>query len=157
VTLPSDGYSFRFFRAGFDFGQQRSVFGQVRFDHGAFYNGTQTNLVFRAWRVALSPRLSLEPTASVNRVELKQGQFTSGLAGSRVTFTATPSMFVSALIQYNSSTASLSSNVRFRWEYLPGSELFVVYNDQRARLATRFFPELANRSVIVKFNRLFRF
>ena len=68
----------------------------------------------------------------------------------------TPLMFVSALLQYNSGLGSLGTNVRFRWEYQPGSELFVVYNDSRD---TRFrgLPEMVNRSVIFKINRLFRF
>ena len=46
--------------------------------------------------------------------------------------------------------------MRLRWEYQPGSELFVVYNEQRNTLATRF-PLLENRAFIVKLNRLFRF
>ena len=38
-------------------------------------------------------------------------------------------MFVSGIVQYNSAGTSFGSNVRFRWEYRPGSELFVVYTD----------------------------
>ena len=38
----------------------------------------------------------------------------------------------------------------------PGSELFVVYNEERDTLTPRF-PALNNRSFIVKVNRLFRF
>jgi hypothetical protein len=68
----------------------------------------------------------------------------------------TPMMFVSALVQYNSGTDRVNANVRLRWEYQPGSELFVVYNEQRDTLAPGF-PDLANRSLIVKLNRLFRF
>ena len=68
----------------------------------------------------------------------------------------TPRMFVSALLQYNSSNNALAANVRLRWEYQPGSELFVVYNEQRDTLG-RQFPDLANRAFIVKVNRLFRF
>ena len=65
-------------------------------------------------------------------------------------------MFVSALLQYNSGNESLSTNVRMRWEYLPGSELFIVYNEQRDTLAPTF-PELENRTFVIKINRLFRF
>jgi hypothetical protein len=67
----------------------------------------------------------------------------------------TPLLFVSALLQYNSGTNAVVSNVRLRWEYRPGSELFVVLNEQRDTLA-RSFPALANRALIVKVNRLFR-
>ena len=65
-------------------------------------------------------------------------------------------MFTSALLQYNSSSSSLAANVRLRWEYQPGSELFIVYNEQRDTLP-RGAPELQNRALIVKINRLFRF
>ena len=68
----------------------------------------------------------------------------------------TPWMFVSALLQYNSSRNSLGANVRFRWEYQSGSELFVVYNEQHDTL-TPHVPELENRAFIIKVNRLFRF
>ena len=43
-------------------------------------------------------------------------------------------MFFSALVQYNSSATAVSANLRFRWEYQPGSELFVVYNEARDTL-----------------------
>ena len=65
-------------------------------------------------------------------------------------------MFTSALLQYNSGTHSVTANVRFRWEYQAGSELFVVYNEQRDTLPTGF-PGLTSRALIVKINRLFRY
>jgi hypothetical protein len=68
----------------------------------------------------------------------------------------TPLMFVSALIQYNSSTNFVATNARLRWEYRPGSELFIVYNDERNTLSPGF-PDLSTRSLIFKVNRLFRF
>jgi hypothetical protein len=101
-------------------------------------------------------QLSVEPVYSVNRVRLIEGRFTQHLAGSRLTFTVTPLMFVSALVQYNSSINAVSTNARLRWEYQPGSELFVVYNEERDTV-TRRFPGLMNRGFTVKVNRLFRF
>ena len=67
-------------------------------------------------------------------------------------------MFTSALIQYNSSNRTMVANIRFRWEYQPGSELFVVYNDQRSTPGLRpgRLP-IENRAVVVKLTRLFRF
>ena len=77
--------------------------------------------------------------------------------GSRITFTATPLLFASALVQYNSSTRSVSTNARLRWEYRPGSELFVVYNEERDSERAVLAPGLLNRSFVVKVNRFFRF
>jgi hypothetical protein len=70
------------------------------------------------WR-EVHPQLSVEPTVSLNRVDLVQGAFTSWLAGARVTSTMTPLMFVSALLQYNFAIHSVAANVRLRWEYRP--------------------------------------
>jgi hypothetical protein len=156
VTIPSGGYAFNNLQLVFSGGQQRALSGTVQFEHGSFYDGERTALTVSRGRLGLHPQCSLAPTYSVNRVRLGAGNFTTTLLGSRITYTVTPLMFVSALLQYNSSSDGVSANVRLRWEYRPGSELFVVYNEQRDTLA-RAFPDLAARAVIVKINRLFRF
>jgi hypothetical protein len=65
-------------------------------------------------------------------------------------------MFLSALVQFNSTTHTVASNVRFRWEYMSGSELFIVYNDQRDTLGSGS-SSLANRALIAKITKLFQF
>ena len=94
---------------------------------------------------------------SLNWVDVPQGQFTTTLVTTRATYTMTPLTFVSALAQYNSDQSALSLNIRLRWEYGPGSELFVVYNEQRDTLVPNRFTGLDNRAFIIKLNRLFRF
>ena len=155
VTLPVGGYNFGTARAAFTFGQQRRLSGTASVEHGTFYSGHRTTTAVSGGRVQLTPQFALQPSVSINRVDLPQGSFTTSLIGARVTYTMTPFMFISALPQYNSSSHSVASNVRFRWEYRPGSELFVVYNEQRDTLA-RSFPALTNRAFIVKINRLLR-
>jgi hypothetical protein len=156
LTLPVGSYAFQTVRFNYNMGQQRTVSANLSVDVGSFYDGHKTTLSVARGRVPATHQLSFEPTYSYNDVRLSVGQFTAHLAGSRVTYTMTPLMFVSALLQYNSGTNSVSTNARLRWEYRPGSELFVVYNEERNTLTPRF-PALNNRSFIVKFNRLFRF
>ena len=64
-------------------------------------------------------------------------------------------MFVAALVQYQSRTSSMSTNLRMRWEYQPGSEFFLVYSDGRTTIGPNY-PELENRSIVVKFTKLLR-
>ena len=156
VTIPVGGYRFEDVRASFTLGTQRKLAGTVAAQHGSFFGGNKTSLDFISGRLELTPQLSIEPGASFNWVDLPNGDFTTELATARTTYTMTPWMFVSALLQYNSSHNSLGANVRFRWEYQPGSELFVVYNEQRDTFMPRL-PELENRAFIIKINRLFRF
>jgi len=108
-------------------------------------------------RVNISSRLSVEPSITLNWIDLPAGSFTSKLVGSRITYTVTPLLFVSALVQYNSSTHGVSTNARMRWEYRPGSELFIVYNEERNNEPLPNQPGLLNRAFIVKVNRFFRF
>jgi len=156
ARIPVGEYDFAVARAAYVFGQQRPLSGNLAVEHGGFYNGHRTSATFNRTRVNLTPRFSLEPSLSINWIDLPSGPFTTTLAGSRVTYTMTPLMFASALVQYNSSARRASTNVRLRWEYRPGSELFVVYNDERNTLVQRF-PDLQNRAFIVKVTRLFRF
>jgi hypothetical protein len=156
VTVPPGEYTLRTFRTDVIIGQQRRASGTVFAQYGPFYDGTRTSFGYSSARVKFSPQFSVEPGISVNRVRLPYGDFTTQLFSARVTYTVTPMMFVSSLVQFNSSNSSLSANVRFRWEYLPGSELFVVYNEGRDTTSSGY-PDLQNRSFVVKVNRLLRF
>jgi hypothetical protein len=156
VVLPAGGYRFRTLELGFNMGLQRRSGANLGFEHGTFYNGHRTTFRAARGRVSLTNQLAVEPTYSINRVRLVEGAFTTQLAGARVTYTMKPEMFTSALVQYNSDTGSVSANVRLRWEYRPGSEFFIVYNEDRNAFA-RHFPALSTRAVMLKVNRLFRF
>ena len=162
VTIPVGGYDFWNARTSLGLGQQRRVAGSVFAERGAFYGGTKTAVGFGGGgpfgaRIELTRQLSFQPGLSFNWIDLPQGSFTTQLVTTRTTYTINPVMFISALIQYNSSNDALSSNIRLRWEYQPGSELFIVYNEQRDTRAPGSFAELENRAFVVKVNRLFRF
>ena len=156
LLVPTGAYGFRLGSIGMNFGRQRRLGGNITFEHGTFYDGHRTSFSMSQARVSVTNALSLEPSYILNNVEVSGRRAVTHLMGSRVTFTATPLAFVSALVQFNSGTRSVSSNVRFRWEYRPGSEFFIVYNDERNTLA-RGFPDLSTRALIIKVNRLFRY
>ena len=158
VKLPIGGYSFQNVAARYQLGPQRRFNGTLSVSRGSFFSGERTTLSGNS-RMELTPQLSLEPRLSVNWVDLPEGRFTTRLVSSRASYTLTPRMFVSGLVQYNSSNDSLSTNLRLRWEYSPGSELFVVYNENRDTdpFTPNRFSEIRNRAFVVKVNRLFRF
>ena len=159
VTVPVGGYSFSDIEATYSFGGQRRANGSFSVKAGSFWSGDIKAVGFSRGRIEILERLSAEPSVSVNWIDFPEGSFRTELARLRVTYTFTPRMFFSALVQYSSSGNSLSSNFRLRWEYSPGSELFVVYTDDRDTdpLLPNRFSELRNRGVVVKATRLFRF
>ena len=154
VTIPSGGFGWGQSGIVYQLGTQRRVSGSLTAVRGSFYAGDQTQLSYRG-RIAVATRFALEPQVSVNWIDLPQGSFTTKLVSARATAPLTPRMFVSALLQYNSTNHAYSTNVRLRWEYQPGSELFVVLSEGRNTLLSGF-PHLESRGLVVKINRLFR-
>ena len=157
VTIPVGGYEFTDFQVSYRMGPHRRVAGGLSLQHGEFFAGDITAVGYSRGRIEVSRQFAVEPSVSLNRITLPQGSFTARVATTRLTYTFTPRMFASALLQYNSTNNVLSTNVRLRWEYQPGSELFVVYNDQRDTWLNRGFPILENRAFVVKLTRQFRF
>jgi hypothetical protein len=154
VSVPEGAYTAQQVKAMYFLGPQRPVNGFLSVGHGSFYGGTLTEVGWRG-RLELTSRFYVEPTVSWNRIDVPWGEADTKLVSSRLTYTLSPRMFLAALLQYHSRSDSLSSNARFRWEYRPGSELFVVYSDGRDTLR-RGFPSIVNRTFVVKATRLFR-
>ena len=155
VTIPVGGYGFVDTEATYTPGAQRRLTGTFTVRVGEYFNGDIRSVGFSRGRLAVTQQLSVEPTVSVNWIDTPQGAFRSELVVARVTYTFTPRMFFSGLVQYNSATDSISNNLRLRWEYSPGSELFVVYTEEQNTdpLRPDRFSELQNRGFVVKINR----
>ena len=158
VILEPGSYDFSYYEASYRWGEQRDVSGRLSLRVGDFWSGDNTAIGFSSGRIELSTQLSIEPSYSVNRVRLPEGDFRTELGRIRVTYTLSPRMYLSSLVQYNSSQSSLSTNFRFRWEWAPGSELFVVYSDDRDTdpFGNPSSMELRNRGWAIKINRLFQ-
>ena len=166
-VVPIGDYRFRDVELNYGIGQQRRFNGAFGIKRGGYFGGDITTLSFQQGRYAVLPQMSVEPSVSLNWIDTPFGAFRTDLMVTRVTYAFNPRMFLTGLIQYNSAATAVSNNLRFRWEYTPGSELFVVYTEDRG--VTELFPShltellpfrdtgLRNRGFVVKFNRLFRF
>jgi len=155
LVVPTGEYSFEQTKLLYTSSPQRPVSGTLSLTYGGFYGGSLRELTWRG-RLEFGPRFYAEPTVSLNTFDTPFGEGDANLVSSRLTYTLTPRMFASALVQYQSANNAVSTNARFRWEYQPGSELFVVYSDGRNTTGPGF-PELDNRSLVVKITKLFRF
>jgi hypothetical protein len=159
VTIPVGGYNFSRLATSYSFGQQRPLSGSVTFATGTYWGGDGTSLSVTRGRFEVTPQFSVEPSTEINWINLPEGEFVAVLSRSRFSYSFNPRMFLSGLLQYNSSSNTLSTNFRLRWEYSPGSELFVVYTEDRDSnpLMPDRNTELRNRGFVVKINRLLQF
>jgi len=155
ATIQPGSYGFQDVRINYLPGPQRPLVGMVSFAQGGYYGGRKTEASFNG-RVPVTAQFGLEPILTLTWLQMPAGRYQAQLVSTRAAYTMTPRMQVSALVQYSSAAHSLSTNARFRWEYRPGSDLYVVYTDGRDTLLGGY-PELLARSLAFKFTRLFQF
>ena len=156
VSVPVGDYDFKSATFMYSLGGQRRVSGSFSFQAGEFYDGTIRTVGYNRGRISVLDQFSLEPSVSFNDVKMSADDFTTTVVRLRADYAFSPLMFVGGLVQYDSDSDAFSSNLRFRWEYAPGSEFFVVYTDERSTLASGF-PDVENRAFVLKINRLLRF
>jgi hypothetical protein len=153
--LPIGVYEFNEGEVQFNAGAQRAVSGRLTLTAGEFYSGHRQQFEYNG-RVKVSGQLAFEPRILASHITLPEEAFTTKLLGARTTYTVTPRMFISGLVQYNSSLNTLESNIRWRWEYRPGSDVYIVYADGRDTFGSRT-AALMNRGIAIKATRLLRF
>jgi hypothetical protein len=156
ATIPVGGYSFSNLALRYALGAQRRFAATLSAEHGTFYGGDKTSWGVSGSRYNLTNQVQVQPAISINQVDMPWGRFTATQLQARITYTVTPRQFVAGLVQYNSNNQLAGTNLRWRWEYIPGSELFVVYTDERDA-TTRGVPDLNNRAFVVKWAPLVRF
>ena len=69
-----------------------------------------------------------DTTWSFNDVELPGGAFSTNIVRQRIGVALTSNVFANTYLQYNDAADLVSINLRFNWIYRPGSDLYVVFN-----------------------------
>jgi hypothetical protein len=160
ATVPAGRYSFREGQVSFRLGPQRFFSANLSASYGHYYGGSITSAGLGGGRIEVTPQVSVEPSVSFNWIDLPNalvpGRYDQHVAVTRVTYTMSPRAYVSGLVQYNSRSHVVSGNFRFRWEWAPGSELFLVYTEDRNTDVFDRWSALSNRGLVIKVNRLFR-
>ena len=164
VIIPPGFYTWNEWTLSYNGNPSAPFFFDVRYTWGGFYDGD-----LGRYSVTLNARVGAKIQASVgwrrDDVTLPGGEFKTDLVPVRFNYSFTPLMNIQALIQYNSQSADISSNIRFALLNRSGTGLFFVYNDQRNTANfTRIDPDtgivvpnLIGRSFVVKYTYLFDF
>jgi hypothetical protein len=90
-----------------------------------------------------------------NHVDLPGGHFDANLASLRLGWSFSTHLAVNALVQYNSLTKKLLTNLRLNFIHRPGSDLYVVFNEDRGDGIS--LRPVAYRGTAIKLTYLARF
>jgi hypothetical protein len=129
VTIPVGDYSMHEWYFTLNTSPGKRFYSRASVSPVDFYGGSRLNMSL-AGGARVSSRFSTELQFNRNDVDMPWGKFVVNLSTVRVDYTFSPRMTVRSLTQYNTSTHEISNNVRFNFIYRPGSDLYIVYNDQ---------------------------
>ena len=159
VKLPAGTYTTAGSRMHFTSNQSKSVFGAVQFTVGQLFNGDQRRLQLDGG-VRAGSRFTFEPRYELNDVDLTDNtgiprSVTAHILAARTTFSFSPNVSLRSLVQWDSRVDRFGANIRFNYILSPGSDLFVVYNENRDSQVNGFLGDPLDRTFIVKLAYLF--
>lgn len=115
---------------------------------GGFFNGNRiANSLTLAARTG--DKFNSSFSYQRNDVDLEGGDFSTDIFRGRLTYSFTPRIYLTSLVQYNGVSSTWSANLRFGLLQQSNTGLFVVFNMFDDTLGN------PNRSFTVKYSRLF--
>ena len=153
VPVPAGDYDTWLISASAETSSNRPVVlqGNTRFQ--SIYDG-HISTVGGSLTLRPSANLSTVLSYTHNRVDVPNGAFDADIGSLRLTLAFTTQITANALIQYNERDDELSANIRFNFIHTPGSDLFIVLNEQRGTSESLW--DLNTRSTVVKITYLAR-
>ena len=124
---------------------------ETRYSVGDFYDGYRRGYTVGP-AVRVNEHFNAAVSLQINDIDVSNGAFVSQLVTSRVNYNFNTKMFVNALLQYNTDSRQLSSNLRFNIIHRPLSDIFLVYNERHDERTDRI-----DRAFIAKMTYLFAF
>ena len=157
ITLPMGAvYEFTRYRVSGQTAPRRMLALTGRVEAGDFYSGSRTqrvaSLVLRA-----RPGLIVYLEGDWNTVKLAEGRFRTSLYRFIGETQFSPFLSLVNDIQYDSQSAVLGWQGRFRWILTPGSDLYVVYTHNWLEQPLRDRFETLDRRLASKILYTYRF
>lgn len=164
VHIPAGPYQFRSLYSLLRTPSNKPLSVRFETEVGGFYNGWRVSVgLTQVWSV--SRFLELSNSVQWNRIQLPTRLSATDVLVSQLRTKVSLNVRVSAeaLVQYNSETRLLASNIRCRYNPREGNDLYIVFNqgthtgDLRSGLpATDALPlRLNNRTMVMKYTYTF--
>jgi len=146
IFIPPGAYNLSEYNLSGQSDSSRRLSGGADWTIGHFYTGYKHTYGVNG-TIRFGYRLETTISLTHNNINLPEGHYKTNLVTARVNYSFSTNMFLNALIQYNSDTNQVSSNIRFNLIHRPLSDFFVVYNERRTSLSN----DLVDRALILKF------
>lgn len=160
AIVPRDSYTFYQGSVSYRMPPERLLSASMQVEGGTFYDGTRLSFMFNpSWYVSKHLELSAEYQYERIRFEERDQKFDAHITRLRIGTALNNQVSTNGLIQYNSTLDLLSANIRFRYNFREGQDLWIVYNEGLNTSPYKTDPHLPishTRTILIKFTYTFQ-
>lgn len=156
LQIAKDRYFYNRYKIRYNTDLSKKWSGDASVDFGEFYNGKRATYTVGA-RIAPIPHATFAFSFEHNDlrgVGVEEEGLKTDLYTANLRLALNPSLQLNTFYQYNSFDQQGRWNVRFSWEYMPLSFVYLVFNDTRTNA---FDPSAQNTQFISKITLLKQF
>lgn len=168
VFIPVDDYDF--LETSLTYSSPNNLRYQTNLSggYGAFYDGTRTQFTIEP-KIIANIHLEFGGSYTLTKLNFPDipgrtiNNFTAHLAQLRAQYAMNKKLSTSAFIQYSNIAELAGANIRFRYNFREGRDLWIVINEQIFTERDQFsrglpnLPRLQSRSILIKYNHTFLF
>ena len=161
VSIPVGTYDFYRATGTYRIAGDNTLSAGLTLSTGTFYDGWLNSVTFSPrWYLSKHFQLNLEYVYNDADFEDRNEQFKFHITRLRIGTAVNRKISTNALLQYNSSIDLFSANIRFRYNFREGQDLWVVLNSGMNTNRLDYTPELPSvdsQSILVKYLHTFIF
>ncbi len=153
VVIAPGTYQWRRYETQFSTASKRRLGAEVSWTTGGFYDG-ELDSIELGGRWSPSALFTLQLSFERNLGRMPGGDFTEDVLATRLELNLSPDLNLSSYIQYDNESASVGTNTRLRWTFLPEADFFLIYNHNVRDLEDRW--RLDSNQLLVKMQYAWR-
>ncbi len=149
IVIPEGGYNNPSVYVAISTDDRRTLSGTLAVEKGDYYGGDRTSYS-GSFNIVPARYLKIAPRFTHEDVSLPAGSFRANLLTTAIEYTITTRAFLNALLQWNDDLDQRSFNIRFNYEYMPNSDIYIVYNERHYT-----DTDLVDRILLLKLTYMF--
>jgi hypothetical protein len=155
ITINPGDYHNRIHRVLFTSSPRRFLKGIIDYQDMKYWSGERSQLLISS-NIRPFAELSIDFIYTYNAVDHPNGSFNTTTLSNRILYAFKPELFVKSYVQWNDLEKRFSFDFLASYEYRPGSDIALVYNEIRDRFQS---PHLAprDRILLIKWTYNLRF
>jgi hypothetical protein len=158
--VPAGRYTFTGGRLSYRLSSGALFRGRVSASAGRFYDGRLIDVrINPTWTASKYVELGANTSANFVKFSARNQTFNFVVAGGRIQLAVNKQLSATVFVQYNSANKFTSTNVRLRYNFQEGQDLWLVYdegNNWDRRREVPVLPVIDRRTLVLKYTHTFR-